>query len=997
MATYVGTPNADTITPTQFPALDGADDSLIGGDGDDVLDGGSGNDTLEGGNDADMLRGSAGNDSLNGGAGDDTLNGGSGADTMTGGAGNDTYVVDGLGDIINEANNAGNDSLVAGGSYVLGSGVSVENLRLAADADVTAYGVVKPGNGSYLVGNEVGGQRLTGNEFNNTLDGGRNALGANGDTLDGGAGDDTFAVRNPGDQVLGGAGNDIVYVDADSLLAGGQIVASWSADTVANGGTASTGIETISASDQSSKVSLNLGGNADAQVIAGNMGNNVLTGGGGNDTLIGLDGNDTYRISTADTGAIITEAANGGIDTLNLSGATGNFSLATNNNTSSIETIKVTDAAYTGVITGNSLGQTIDASAVTAGTSPVTLIGCGGADTLIGGQGVDTFVVDSADDVVQDRLTTTATAPATTSTETNVVSFAGKSGGFDLADDVNVNLIQTSNSDGTANTAGTSNVYLVGNNFNQAINGNAGNNILDGQGATKDNGTGAAFASTAATKGDTLTGGDGDDIYRTYSALDSVIEGNGANSGNDIAYTSSTTQTAYTNVETLSAFDQGSAANAYNFTGGTTAARLIGAQGNDTLTGQVGRDTLIGLGGDDTYNITTNAPAAAGVAPVNTVIQEAAGGGNDILNLTGGQSYTLSKGVEIERINLDTTFAGDTITGNETSQVINGANAGGSVTLNGGGGTDTLIGGAFADQFVVDDASDVIIDTNAGTANSISFAGTGGYDLAAGVNVDNLSVATSVTTGVYLVGNEFSQTITGGIGNDVLNGDGGLSGQVDRLAGQAGDDVYRVWNAGDTVVEAAGNGFDTVYTSVNYSLAQNDINIGGGTQSIEQLSAADQSSTGSLTLIGNDAANRIIGNQGSNILAGGNGQDVLIGLGGADTFSFANVGSANADTIQDFSRAQGDKIQIVNTDSGTTAAPGDGIFDLGTSLSASEFVLGTSAVGTNAQIIYDQATGRLFYDNDGTGAGEAQLFAQLTPGTELALSDFTIVTTAPTV
>ena len=966
MATFVGTTGDDTITPQTTPGTTDADDSIVGGAGRDSLDGGGGNDTIEGGAGIDTLRGSAGNDSLNGGDGDDILDGGSGADTMNGGAGNDTYYVDGLGDQINEAAGGGTDNVIVSTSYVLAAGVDVESMRLTTTGD-TGFDVA--GNGSYLVGNEKGGQTLTGNDFDNIIDGGRNSLGAAGDTLIGNGGNDTFAVRNPLDQVIGGAGTNTVYVDPASLVAGGQIVASWSATA-----TGSTGINLLSAADQSAMTALNLTGNTEAQIVAGNMGKNVLNGGGGQDTLIGLGGDDTYVVAATDSGNVTIQEAAGDNDALNVTG-TGNFNLSTKSDTASIETIRV-EAGFNATLTGNSVSQTLDASLA---TGSVTLIGGGGADTLIGGQDVDTFVVDSADDVIQDRLATTGT----TSTEANTVSFSGAKGGFDLADDINVSVIQTSNAAGAADATGTGDVYLVGNNFNQRITGNAGNNILDGQGAAKSNATGA----TAAGLGDTLDGGAGNDIYRIYTENDRVIDA----SGTDIIYTSSATTNltvvaAASAIETLSAFDQSSSAINYALTGDANDQRIIGAQGNDTLVGGGGKDTLIGLGGDDRYTITANATQAN-----NTVIQEAAGGGNDVLTLVGSESYTLGKGVEIERINVDATF-NDTLKGNEFNQVLDASAVTigtQNVTLNGGGGTDTLIGGAGNDTFIVDDASDVIIDTKGGP-NSIQFSGSGGYDLAAGVNVTSLSVATGNTNSVYLVGNEFSQTITGGSGNDILNGDGGLSGATDTLIGGAGDDIYRVWNAGDVVQEGAGGGFDTVYTSVNYAL--------GTGQEIEQLSASDQSATGAITLIGNAGANRIIGNQGANILAGGDGQDVLIGLGGADTFSFANVGVANVDTIQYCNRAEGDKIQLVNADGAATGTAGrDNLFDLGTTFDANELTFGTAAVGTNAQIVYDQSTGRLFYDNDGAGGADAVLFAQLTPGTELTASDFTIVATAPSV
>src|SRR6185503_8978746 len=75
----------------------GADNRIAGGGGADKLEGASGNDTL---------LGNAGNDLLVGGIGDDWLDGGLGSDTMKGGAGKDTYVVNAVGDKIDEEGNA---------------------------------------------------------------------------------------------------------------------------------------------------------------------------------------------------------------------------------------------------------------------------------------------------------------------------------------------------------------------------------------------------------------------------------------------------------------------------------------------------------------------------------------------------------------------------------------------------------------------------------------------------------------------------------------------------------------------------------------------------------------------------------------------------------------------------------------------------------------------------------------------------------------------------
>jgi len=61
-------------------------------------------------------------------------------------------------------------------------------------------------------------------------------------------------------------------------------------------------------------------------------------------------------------------------------------------------------------------------------------------------------------------------------------------------------------------------------------------------------------------------------------------------------------------------------------------------------------------------------------------------------------------------------------------------------------------------------------------------------------------------------------------------------------------------------------------------------------------------------------------------------------------------------------------------------------------LAAGAFVVGTAAADANDRIIYDAATGNLYYDSDGSGAGAALLFATLdnAPAT-LAASDFLVI------
>jgi Ca2+-binding RTX toxin-like protein len=108
-----------------------------------------------------------------------------------------------------------------------------------------------------------------------------------------------------------------------------------------------------------------------------------------------------------------------------------------------------------------------------------------------------------------------------------------------------------------------------------------------------------------------------------------------------------------------------------------------------------------------------------------------------------------------------------------------------------------------------------------------------------------------------------------------MNGGAG----VDRLEGGAGDDVYIVDDAADTVVEAVGAGTDQVQASASYVLSEN----------IENLFL-----TGSASIDGSGNAldNYIAGNAGSNVLRGMGGNDTMVAGAGNDTL----IGGTGDDT-----------------------------------------------------------------------------------------------------
>ena len=119
------------------------------------------------------------------------------------------------------------------------------------------------------------------------------------------------------------------------------------------------------------------------------------------------------------------------------------------------------------------------------------------------------------------------------------------------------------------------------------------------------------------------------------------------------------------------------------------------------------------------------------------------------------------------------------------------------------------------------------------------------------------------------------------------------------------------------------------------------------------------------------------------MIDGGAGVDYLEGRGGADSFAFTTaLGGGNVDLIADFA-------------SGTdTIALDDAIFaGIGTpgSFDANAFVVGSAALDADDRIIYDQATGLLYYDADGNGAGEAVLFAGVAGLPTLTAADFSVI------
>lgn len=312
------------------------------------------------------------------------------------------------------------------------------------------------------------------------------------------------------------------------------------------------------------------------------------------------------------------------------------------------------------------------------------------------------------------------------------------------------------------------------------------------------------------------------------------------------------------------------------------------------------------------------------------------------------------------------------------------------LTLNGGVGQDTL----WLDLSAL--TAVTLTPTAEGALQLLgsSFSGFEGLRLTGTAGNDRLG---GITGSNYLDGADGNDILIGTTGNDLLlGGDGddrlyGMGGR-DELYGGAGNDYYYI----DTddystlIYENAGEGLDILYSSVSMGLFEN-------VERLQLTGSADIAGTGTDAddiLVGNVGDNRLQGLGGKDILSGGAGMDILIGGdgadrltggAGADLFWFDTLGSAiDRDIITDFAPGSDRLVFVADGFAGLSTLPTNH------AIPASAFVAGTAATNAAQHFIYDEASGSLYYDSDGTGGASQTLVAMFTGLPHLTASDIFI-------
>ena len=378
----------------------------------------------------------------------------------------------------------------------------------------------------------------------------------------------------------------------------------------------------------------------------------------------------------------------------------------------------------------------------------------------------------------------------------------------------------------------------------------------------------------------------------------------------------------------------------YGGTGSTYTGS--GGAGTDQFTDYTSAPALVSFDGGDGFDVVTH----SGTTAISLT-----------LGATGNQGGALKSYSGIEGVVGG--FGHDTMTGTHAGNLMVGGNGGD--LIRGDAGNDFLIGEGRNVSFI---RAYLGLNSNFSVADAF----------------DPLNAAVS---GTYAEDDGLSDSLYGGSGNDVLSGGDG----ADLLDGGTGNDWVSYMSSAEhlslalnlTTGGISGQAAGDQFVSIENVLGSNGNDTITGNSGANELRGMGNRDL----LSGLDGRDTLNGGTYSDTLAGGRYSDVLTGGSDAEAaFVFAGPGTlASFDTITDF-QVNFDEIWLSAATFRKLGAPG--------ALAAERFALGT-ATEADDRIIYDAATGALFYDADGKRVGLAVQFAQLATGLALTELDFVLI------
>ncbi len=797
-------------------------DLLVGDGSDDRLYGKAGDDTLLGGGGDDYLQGDSGFDVLVGGDGNDTLVDSDRDGEMRGGPGDDGYYVEynedrspgyGLPDIIENAGE-GTDTIFTN-AYRAQLPDGIENLVIKPSAWLEWTAVQDTGSIVAYTPRAFGG-----NDLDNVMrvdisgsDGGWSIPANTIYRLDGGLGADTLIGSTFDEMYVVDRPEDVI-VEPETSHSFDIVQASYSyhLDSV-------QGIEEVQllGSDD-----ISAWGTEAADVLNGSTSN-------GSNELNGGAGNDRYVVDDHDT---IVEGIDGGTDTVTFTSAQGGT--ANLNNYTNVENAELGDDLI-------------------YATYRASLQGSDGNNILIGNHSRNVIHGDDGNDVIygENSLHPYRTNPDRDELfgdAGNDTIFAG-AGGAGLHGGVGDDLL-------VGNVGADHFYYDIGDGGDTLQTGfhGAPDKILFGQGIDPDDVVYSRDGSTLVVQ----VGADPTDQLRVLNYWSTSSEDAGLTGAlGQLLFVFVDGSVHKGNLEQLPLVNDPPVSHAGHFEFDATEGREVSyGIPAGTFTDEPGDSLTLSL---------QNAPdwltfdAATGV--VSGTAPQGAGDTRFDVVATDSWGQTASSSVTINVFRVVTGTAGaDNLVGTGRHDEIHGV--GGNDILDDGGHRDRLIGGEDDDTYEIHNGTTVVFE-NPGEGFDVVNAHSD-YTLSANIEKLVLVEGSGAWRGT---GNGDNNTILGNSASNRLDGGAG----ADTLTGGLGDDTYVIDNAGDQIIEAAGEGEDTVESSIDYVL-------GATLENLTLLGTANLNGTG------NDQDNVLIGNDGSNRLEGGLGADSLYGGSGDDYF-----------------------------------------------------------------------------------------------------------------